>query len=729
MERKSTNAKSLKPKGDFVPFIKKASFVASLLMGAGAIATPSNAQEAAPEDVSGDAGDIVVTAQKSGAQSLLDVPLSISAIDSSTLANAGVQDLADIAKLSPGLQLTETFGRSGNYLAIRGVSGSVTGTPTVQVFEDGFTTGLASNINGALVDLERVEILKGPQATLYGANAIGGVINYITKKPGPKTEAGLRLSYGELDELNLSGNVSGQAFENVFAGFAASYHRRDGFLDNIATGKADVNDQEDLSVRGALRITPGDATTIDFTASYSWTADGCGDCSYIPTDFPLPAAPGDTSLRDGLVDVNSYDRVIDQNYDNRLRRWTDTQVLNIEHDFGGVTLTSITGRGRIHSIIEFDLGRAATRVPALSLPVLSDKYDESISQEVRLASDGAGGLRWVIGGYASRIDTDSSAFLGGALINQTLSKTTNYAAFANVEFPITDSFTLGGGLRYDYQKVSGENVLFAIDGAFKSEELLPRITAEYRFGDSGILAYATASKGYKSGGVNIGTPDPTVPAAYAPEYLWNYEAGFKGRLFDRRLSFTLAAFRMNWTDRQVQLLDSSGLFTYQANLGKAHINGAELAIDVNAGGGFSIAASGTYMDAKVDRYIDLSGLSDFYVIDRDLRGNRLPSAPKFSFTVSPEFETPLSGDWRLRARADVSYTGALYFDAQNLLRQDARTLVNTFLSVERDHFEVGLFARNLFDKRYHTSGNLSTLGPFMTTAAPRVIGVKAAVRY
>lgn len=700
---------------------------ASLMLGVSLPAVPAMAQQATQDSTTPPPETaIIVTAQKSGAQSILNVPGSISALDSKTLEDAGVQDISDVAKLTPGMQFVETFGRAAPYLSIRGVASSITGTPTVQVFADGFTTGLGATVDTSLLELDRVEVAKGPQATLYGANAIGGVINYITKKPGPDTEADARFSYGELNEVFGSANLSGPLTGNLFGGIAGALHSRDGYLDNIATGQKKANYQSDASVRGALRAKI-DATTIDLSATYTNTDDGCGDCSYIPRDFALPAALGATALRNGQVNLNSYDLIMDQRGQNNLFRRTDTEVLTIEHDFDNAVLTSITGRGAVGSKFDFDLSRAATREPFLSLPVLADSGGTSKSEELRLTNGPKSLLRYVLGVYYLDIHTHSSTYLSGNLISKQKSSTKNYAAFANVEVPI-GNFTIAGGVRYDYQKAEQDNALFGLAGALTSKELLPKVTAEYHFGSDTML-YATASKGYKSGGVNVGSPDPKVPRTFNPEYLWNYEAGLKGRLFDNRLSYAVDGFRMEWSNRQVQLLDTSGLFAYIANLGKAHINGAEIELDLRPARGLSINANATYLDAKVDRYIDLSGVSAFYGINPDLKGNALPSAPKFSFSISPEYVSRLSEDWRMRARADISHTSGFYFDAQNLLRQNAYTTVNLYLGVEKRHFEVGVFAKNAFNVLYHTSGNLTTLGPLMTTSTPRIIGVRAGFHY
>lgn len=679
--------------------------------------------------------DIVVTAQKSGAQSILQVPATISAFDAQTIQQARIESLGDISQLNPSVDLVQSFGRAANYLSMRGVSSTETGQPTVQVFVDGYTTGLAAGINTTLFDLERVEILEGPQATLYGANSIGGVINYITKKPGNDLAGDFRIEYGEQNTVSASGSISGPVVpDRLFAGVSVAFHHTDGYLYDIATNDPDAGHEKDVSARAALRaVFP--STTIDFSATYSYAHDGCGDCSYIPSGYDLnlnATAPFNTQLRDGEVDVNEDSLDIDQVDPHYMQRHSNTDVLTINHDFGGARLTSITGYGTEDTDIAFDLSRAATRNPnpVYATYVISNSHGKTASEELRLAGGRQDAFHWLIGGYVAHTATGSLTYLGYLLPTPIAignATTDNYALFGNVDLPIGNHFVISGGLRYDREIVKDDNPVYMISGTARSGEFLPRVTAQWHFNPD-LMLYATASKGYKSGGVNTQTPDPTVPRTYAPEFLWNYEGGLKGRLFDGRETFTLSVFHMDWTNRQVQLLDSSGLFAYQANLGKSHINGVEFATDIDLGAGLNVNAGVTYLDGIIDRYDDLSGVSTFYGINPDLAGNRLPNAPTVRATVSPQWITPISDAWNLRLRADVSYTGVRYFDAQNLLRQNPYTLVNLYAGIERDKFELGIFANNAFDQGYHSAGNLTTVGPLMTTGAPRMIGVRARVK-
>lgn len=726
---------------------KQASCTAAVFMSVGAIAlmggTDVLAQEAANSqparaEAAAALEEITVTAQKMGAQSILEVPLTISALDAHVLESAGVQGLGDIGHLNPSVNFVESLGRSFNYLSMRGISSTEGGTPTVQVYVDGFTTGIArSQLNTTLFNLERVEILEGPQATLYGRNAIGGVINYVTKKPGNDLEAELRATGADYGQADVMGRIAGPLVPGtLFADVAVSHHERDGYLDNVFDGEKGVDSQRDNSGRLALRTSFGN-TTIDLSGTYTELRDGCGDCSYVPRDFTIPliagAPPYDTSLRDGRVNLDSYDRTINQDTPSYLDVDSRVAVLNIEHDFGWAVLTSISGYGKVATDIAFSLNRAAGRNPndAFNTYVITKLTDRSWSEELRFSGGSEQTLRWLVGGYYSRIEQDGSTYFGGLPdpLGENHYSSDNTAAFVNLELPIGERFVLGGGVRYDREKVKDVNPLFALAGSASSDEVLPRITASYRF-DSGLMPYVTVSKGYKSGGVNVGSPDPSVPRTFAPEYLWNYEAGLKGRLFGGYGIFTLSAFHMDWSDRQVQLLDPSGVFVYQANLGRARIDGVETQVNVDINANFQVDAGVTFLDAGIERYIDASGVSAFYGISPDLAGNELPNAPRLRVTLSPQWTMPVfGGAFDLRARADVSYTGERYFDAQNLLEQDAYTLVNLNLGLVRDGLELGVFANNAFNEGYHSAGSLSAgVGPLLTTGAPRVVGARIVVK-
>ncbi len=721
---------------------KQATRAATVFMSVGAVALAVGPDALAQDATNGQAASIVeeitVTAQKMGAQSILSVPMTISALDAQALEAAGVQGLDDIGQLNPSVNFVESLGRSFNYLSMRGISSTEGGTPTVQVYVDGFTTGIArSQLNTTLFNLERVEILEGPQATLYGRNAIGGVINYVTKKPGDNLEAELRATGADYGQVDVMGRVAGPLVPGrLFADVAVSHHERDGYLDNTFNGENGVDSQRDNSGRLALRTSFGN-TTVDLSGTYTELRDGCGDCSYVPRDFTIPLLAGlppyDTSLRDGQVDLNAYPRTINQDTPSYLDVDSHGVVLNIEHDFGWAVLTSISGYGKVETDIAFSLNRAAGRNPnaAFNTYVISDLTDQSWSEELRLSGGSEDTLRWLVGGYYSRIEQDGFTYFGALPdpLAENHYSSDNTAAFVNVELPIGERFVLGGGVRYDKEKVKDNNPMFGLAGSASSDELLPRITASYRF-DSGLMPYATVSKGYKSGGVNVSSPDPAVPRTFAPEFLWNYEVGLKGRLFDGYGIFTLSAFHMDWTDRQVQLLDPSGIFVYQANLGKAQIDGVQTQVNLNITSNFQVDAGVTYLDAEIERYADASGVSTFYGISPDLAGNELPNAPRFRVTLSPQWTMPVfGGAFDLRARADVSYSDERYFDAQNLLKQDDYTLVNLNLGLVRDTFEFGVFANNAFNAGYHSAGSLSAgVGPLLTTGAPRVIGARVVLK-
>lgn len=700
-----------------------------------ALASPAAAQDVEQHTEKREAAAeptvIIVTAQKSGAQSILEVPATITALSAQNLADAGVRDLGDIAQLNPSINFQESLGRAFNFISMRGVSSTEGGTPTVQVYVDGYTSGVArSQLSNTLFELERVEMLAGPQATLYGRNSIGGVINYVTKKPGNRLEAQAGLTLAEYGQATATARVAGPLVEDrLFAEAGVAYNMRSGYLTNNATGE-DIDTEEDFSARGAARAVLG-RTTIDLSASYSRINDGCADCSYVPAGYDLPVPiglpPYNTQLRDGLVDLNAENYEIDQDSPHYLRIRTHNLIGTIEHEFDGVTLTSITGYTRAKTQMAFDIDRTANRNPLINSFIAVDAEDESFSEELRLAGGGEGQFRWIVGGYYSHIRQSGTSELGGAPVGDDVIKSKNAAVFINAEVPI-GRLTIGGGLRYDHEDIDASNAIAMISGTAKSDELLPRATVSYDLGGRTMI-YATVSKGYKSGGVNTSTS--TVPRTFAPEYLWNYEAGIKGRFFNDALTLSLSGFHMDWTDRQVQLNDPTGVFVYQANLGKAQIDGAELSFGLRLAPGVTVDGGVTYLDARIKQYVDGSGVSQYYGVDPDLQGNKLPQTPPIRVSASPQWVTPvMGGRFDLRTRADVVYTGERYFDAQNLLRQDPYALVNLYAGIETDQFQIGVFADNVFDQGYRTAGNLSILtGPLLTAGTPRVIGVRSRLNF
>lgn len=382
---------------------------------------------------------IVVTATKRE-ERLMDVPLSIDVLSERTIRDTDLEDPQDLALLTPGLQYSETIGRQTGSPAIRGISPFAFSDPTVQIYVDGFTLGFTRNDNNAtLFDLERIEVLKGPQATLYGRNALGGVINYITRQPGEEAEGYIRGELGSYDSRNVGVSASGPLIANVLgARLGVAYREFGGFLDNDFNAAEDINDESDLIASGGLRWTPTADLTILLSANYSESDDACGDCSHVPADFGNPSLPASfLALGAGLVDINDFDRTVNQDHPGGYVRQQQSYVLNAEYDFGAVTLTNIFGYGKSSSTVGVDFNRIAGPSPFGAFFDLS--IDNSgWSEELRLASDGDTRLKWLIGLYAFDNTRHRFNLVNGAFVQANSDiELENYAAFVNLDYDLS----------------------------------------------------------------------------------------------------------------------------------------------------------------------------------------------------------------------------------------------------------------------------------------------------
>lgn len=675
--------------------------------------------------------EIVVTAQKRE-QNLRDVPLSISAITGQTLDDSGLSGIQELSQMAPGLLFAETIGRQTASPSIRGVAPFGFADPTVQVLVDGFTNGFTrSGNNATLFELERVEILRGPQATLYGRNAIGGVINYITRAPDDELRSNLMAEAGSRDTLTLQGSVSGPLVENrLYAGLAVGYREAGGFMDNTVTGEEDVNDEQDLNGRLSLRYTPTDALDINLTFDYNEADDAAGDPSHVPPEFFSANPPTLADVAAGGFDFNRFDRTISQDVIGGFDREETTTVLNLTYDAGGVELTSITGFASQDTSIVTDV----TRVPGPS--IFGDFFDvtielESWSEELRLVSTGDGPLQWLIGAYYFDHSRDRLLiFDGQATVQNTTGEVENASVFVNLEYALSDTWTLSGGLRYDDERRREiDNFAMTVEKA-DFQEVLPSITLSYRPNDE-LHLYGLISRGYHAGGPN---PAEAVaegaPAVYESEFVTNYEIGAKGTGADGRLSYEAAVFFMDWTDQQIPT-SLTPLIGFTSNAGESEIFGLEFAARYAPTEHLDLSLSFSLLDTEYTDYVDAISAAPFG-LDPQLAGNKLVYSADFSGSFSAQYVRPIGANgWDLRLRSDVNHVGERPFDVTNLLVADAYTIVNLYAGIQNERYELGVYVDNAADEDYLNGGILPSLffPPLLTVGDPRIYGVRARVRF
>ncbi|MBL4629636.1 MAG: TonB-dependent receptor, partial [Paraglaciecola sp.] len=594
---------------------------------------------------------IQVTARKRS-EVLTEVPETITAFSSDTLKKAGIKNIDDLGKVIPNVILNRRGDNEPN-VVIRGIGafGNVQGV--------GFYVDDVQNFfdqSARIVDLQRIEVLKGPQGTLYGGSAIGGAIKYVTQKPTENFEAKISTEIGNLGTKNINGSVNFALSESVFARVSAYRDSSDGFSMNSVTGINNDKSKE-TGVKAAIRFWATDVT--DINASIRWSDLENGGNDYYVTN-----------------NVADYRYASPLNEDIFNKRQVFGGILNISHDFGENTrynFTSVSSFTQRDNEILWDLdyGPANGVIASHRKPVKSDAY----TQELRISTDGVDDFNWLIGLYAA--DTSNRLLVieadvtigadyndGTDLViedfNNSTSSDKNFAAFVNMTYEY-EGFEIGTGVRLNYNNFTGTNYNLNETNSYKDTVLLPKLTLSYDIDDNTLL-YGIISRGYEPGKVNV--VSDTLDS-YTEETTTNFEIGLKGTSDDQSLSYELAGFVINNYDRQyeTQILDENQTpVDLTTNVGDSTSVGLEAAISYQANKELTLSFSGGWLDAQYDT-------ATFLLENYD--GNKVPYAPKSSASASIDYDLEISNSLLLNFRADAQHVGEFFWDIPNLGKQEA----------------------------------------------------------
>ncbi len=679
--------------------------------------------------------EVVVTAQKR-AENLQDVPIAITALTAQALQNKHVDDLIGLSGLAPALQIKTDDNAANPRIFIRGVGVNDFNPSTasaVGIYVDGVYVASPLAQLASFYDLNQVEVLRGPQGTLYGRNTTGGAINVTTQKPSDTFGADASLEYGRFNSVNVQGGVGGPIADGLSFRLSGLYDRDDGYTLNRLTGHTG-NNADRYGLRGALRYKPDNKLTVDLSVNINQSRGG-SILAYNRSLFPATAA---ATGADGLCAPAYYTSGQCTNllgYAN-----TSKNLYQGDYSFEGKDIVKLFGTSLT---INYDLGpvslvsissyqRAARNdqeeTDANPLPILTASYiatQETASQELRIQSNGQSHLRYVAGIYYAHdylnnnsqynvlpilLDptpsnpTGTNLDLGIGLFGWPLRQTTNsYAVFGQVDYDLTDRLTLTGGLRYSAddkqfhyvsEAANGAVPIFTFDDSKTFSSLSGRAGLQYRLMD-GLNLYATYNRGYKSGGFFSGqTTDPTDIGPYRDEKVNAYEVGAKSELFDRRLRVNLSAFYYDYNNLQVYTVIVRGLITEQlfTNASAARIYGGEAEIEARPVRGLDLSLSTSLLSAEYENFTSAGA---------NYSGNTLPSAPKASLNGTAHYEHPLpKGDFV--GQVDFTYRTKIYFDTANTARlsDPDRTFVNAQVGWRLDggRYEMGLWVRNIFDE-------------------------------
>ncbi|WP_313801833.1 TonB-dependent receptor plug domain-containing protein [Sphingobium sp.] len=750
--------------GGLLGSIGSAAFIAAL-----AIASQSRAQEAAngasiaqsAQDASSDPqSEIIVTATRGNAASIQDVPIAVSALNPDFLSTRGQGGLQDISRTLPSINVQETA-PGLNRIDMRGLTTGTTATsniqdrPLVAVYLDDIPISVQnSNPDLRVFDLERVEVIRGPQGTLYGAGSMSGTIRYITKKPTTDEVSGsvegvgsITRSGGENYSVRAIANLP--VSETIAIRLGAYQGHNSGFIDNLALDRKDVNDDRTTQLRAAVRWQPTDALTIDGSVTFAeQTADGFNR--------------GYPALGRYVYSQLSSDRY----YDN-------LKIYNLsgEYDFGPVKLVSsssyldrkneqVTSTDDVGGL--FGLGN----IPAKA--IVQNRFKD-FTQETRLVSDNAGVFTWTLGAFYQKakrkylqnypspgFDAAFSGVIGApfsSLDYLAFSTDNIFSGLQDIDERQVAAFGEGtlhlgpvdltGGLRYFNHKQSF-SLLFAgiagaqgvgqpltFDGVAKANGFNPRGVLSLKASDD-LLIYAEAARGFRYGGVNQPVPvslcgsalaqvgRTEAPGEFGPDKLWSYAIGEKATLLDKRMTFNVAAFYVDWKDVQTTRNLSCG-YRFTENEGRVRSVGVEVESRVRVSSALTFYANGSITRAEANGDIPTIGAQD---------GDRVPYFPSYTAAAGVELALPVeTGEFLVTADFQARGSSHTEFSPLSPARRriPASEIVNLAAKYTLSSWEFGVFGTNIFNSQnisFVMAGDALIQDESVLYGRPRTLGVR-----
>jgi iron complex outermembrane receptor protein len=689
----------------------------------GAVLVSTGAAHAADSAVGGDVAqvdEIVVTARRR-AENLQNVPDSIIAIGQGEIRALNAKSLVDLNRVTPNAHISDN-----GQVTIRGIASNTRNIgfeAGAAVYIDGVYQGRPAGNNQDLADVERVEVLRGPQGTLYGKNTTAGAISLVTVRPGDTFTGRVEGQYGERNDRRLSGYVAGPLIQGLLGFKLSGYaHATDGYERNITNGDR-YGDVDVMGGRAELRLTPGD---WDLALRGDYTRDN--SVPYVAkavAGFAAPFAPGIKNIA--------------QDAPSRSHLSSGGASFTAERTFEpGYTVTSISA-WRTQDI------RQTGDDDYSPLDIWShDFHDESkqLSEELRLSSPTGRRLRYIVGLYAYSQDLKSNrpGFPGrdfglqGTLDDISSVDTRSIALFSSVDYDLTSALTANLGLRFTHEHKSLDFVQVGlpavgfpnllIHDAFTNTDLSPTASLTYKISPD-LTVYGKVSRGFKSGGWN---PDITTTPdiGFGAEKVTNFETGLRSELFDRRLKLNVTAYYMKWRDMQVQQFLGTFVGNVVTNAGEATIRGAELDLTAKPASWLSITAGGALNDTRFDKFDSGKGVS--------YAGQQFLYTPRLSGFVAFDASWPVREYGNFVVQGDFSGQSRVYFDNDRTV-----SVVGPYASapyglanmrvgfVARNGLEVFVFGDNLTDKRVLLDRISDGLGLGLVTdryGPPREFGVR-----
>lgn len=701
----------------FVHLILASSALIGVSQPAFAQVAAGNAPAASDSD--GESNGIIVTARRRE-ERLEDVPVSVTAVSGDTLASVQATNVRDVAKLAPGLNI-DSDAPTRSFVSMRGVGTTLSDSvqPGVGIFMDGIFLPATSFFNSPLVDVERIEVLRGPQGTLFGNNTLGGAVNVVTKDPTDELTGRVDGTYAWADNFtSLSGSLSGAIVpDKIRFRVSGAYHQEDGFITNTLIG-GDLNSSKQYSVRGRLDFLPSDNAKITLNGFYDYVKGGY---------FPYNQISGPTD----------YDYTSEQNLNSfGLDKYTGVNAKGV-FDLEGInTQATLIGsyihRDR-HVLWDVDLGPTDF--------IRSDDYGklDTYSVEARFETEWSDTISTLVGlfytKYSDHAETNTLILPDTLAPGSADTSNRNRAVFANIFWNPSDKLEIAVGARYDEQSLTSTSAFTT--AAYKVNELQPRASVTLHWTPD-FMTYASVARGVRGGGQN---PPGSPNLIYGNDSVWTYEVGTKFDAFGGDLFVTADVFYNDYSDyigvnAIVPSTNSAAAIAVMLNTGDVESYGAEIEATWRVTPNWKLYGNVGLLHARTT---DMSGF--IAVTGFALPTDKILYTPDWTFFIGTNYEMPV-GNGTLKFDANLSGKGSrpgFSYSQVGPVFLDPYYITNLSVKYDIGNFEFGVFANNLFDEKYYsTYFDISILGSALppglasntgVTGARRRIGVTGSLHF
>ena len=689
-----------------------------------------------------------VTAQKRE-EVLQKIPIAVTSIDSTKTEELQISNINEVGRISPNFKSYDDGGGLFPMIASRGLF-TIDEVPVVGVYVDDVPLFNTSSLPALLTDIERIEVLRGPQGTLYGRNTLAGAINVITKHPTNQTKGFASFGYGNLNQIEVSAGVNTSLIEDkLFARISGGSTFRDGYIDNTFLNTDNLLGHEQYGGNLRLMYLPGSSLSLSLNTSltqrevdaYAFVG-GFGatgkDINTLRSESPYQVAYNTQGVYDTLASNNA---------------------LNVSYETDHLSIKSITSlqyTGNTANDDDFDF------LPAdINTRTYYSRELTTLAEEIRVNSKGSR-LRWLAGIFVYNLSTDyvhdweagkdnaafqqdpnAAAQYPYTTSDKTKQRYTGFSVFGNADYPIIDrlraitgirfeiennhtdvnrSYTKDGNTGYQYPNLGAIPAEFEQTATFNATS--PKVGLSYEATDD-MMFFSNVARGYRPGGINPFTTDAEV-AKFDPEFSWNYEAGVKSMFLQNRVRANLTGFYIDYRDQQLYtVIDLETFNLGRANLGRSISYGTELETEWALIEGLIAIINVGYLETEITDYKTIGPGGEL-----DNAGNEQGYSPHFNGNFGISYEKSVSSLITLKAKADYQYQTDMFFDAENTIEQEAYGLLNARFVVSTERIDLIFWGQNLTDEIYFSYGyGVGGAGVFANYGLPRTIGSKLSVKF